>query len=70
VPRYTFECQSCGHAVVESYPMAKVPKRLRLRCECGQPLERIFGMAAIRFRGSGWARHPEREQANRKRGAQ
>lgn len=70
MPRYTFECQSCGASTVEEYSMLAVPKRLPTRCKCGKPMVRIFGAPTIRFRGKGWARHPERESSNRKRGPQ
>lgn len=70
MPLYAYRCRTCGAEAAELFELGDAPAVLPFSCECGKPFKRIFSPPGIRLRGKGWAKHPDREEANRKRGPQ
>jgi putative FmdB family regulatory protein len=70
MPVYGYRCKDCGKEAALYFELGEAPLEVDSQCECGKPLKRSYSAPGLRFRGSGWARHPEREEANRKKGPQ
>lgn len=70
MPEYFYTCDGCDEVATSSFPIGTAPRELAIRCDCGGTFKRTITVPGIRFRGKGWARHPERDVANRKRGPQ
>lgn len=56
MPTYEFSCPKCGASFTAIQPLSEaIPKP---KCKvCKIPLERIFGLQTVIFKGSGWAKN-------------
>lgn len=69
MPNYVFRCD-CEIEHVASFPISEAPDTNACP-DCGAHAKRVIrwnGTAVLR--GQGWARHPERDSANHKKGPQ
>lgn len=67
---YVYKCKECSTEVEVEFPMGQAPDSLRGDCFCGALFKRSYSSPAVRLRGGGWAKHPDRDVANRKVGRQ
>lgn len=55
MPTYVYVCEN-GHDYQEVRPMTEEQRRTTCpKPDCGTKLKRIFDVASIQFKGSGWA---------------
>lgn len=69
MPIYLYACVDCGTELERSFTIASRPDTVPCPV-CGVEANRRFTSPAVRLRGAGWASHPEREVANRRKGPQ
>jgi predicted nucleic acid-binding Zn ribbon protein len=68
---FAFRCEDCNDEWELKYPVGERPDVLPAGCLCGGDLKHFIAWnGSFRLRGKGWAKHPERDIANVKRGAQ
>ena len=59
MPRYDYECRSCGHVVEVLHG---VNDGGPTACEiCGSPMRKLMSTPSIVFKGSGWAKKDARD---------
>ena len=52
MPRYDFECQTCGKRFELDFKIVDAPQTHG--CECGGDAKRVISISGIAFKGKGW----------------
>jgi putative FmdB family regulatory protein len=52
MPTYEYQCPECQ--TEETVVRRLNEKETKPLCECGKTMVRVFGIAAVTFKGSGW----------------
>lgn len=70
MPTYDLRCNACGGTAEVSASIHEATPD-RQPCECGGEMRRVFawGGTAV-LKGTGWAKHPDREVSRFKKGPQ
>jgi putative FmdB family regulatory protein len=69
MPVYQFWCRDCAEPTEVSTPYDERPETVPCSL-CSGATRRQFNAPAVKLRGRGWATHPERDVANRRKGPQ
>jgi putative FmdB family regulatory protein len=55
MPTYEYHCEHCNKSIRIIHEMNEQPKPV---CEdCSTPLNRVFKIGAVQFKGGGWGRN-------------
>ena len=55
MPTYSYKCSKCDESASETLSIQEVA--ITPSCsKCDIPMNRVFGVASIQFKGSGWGR--------------
>jgi putative FmdB family regulatory protein len=52
MPTYEYQCPECQ--TEETIVRRLNEKEIKPVCECGAKMTRVFGIAAVTFKGTGW----------------
>lgn len=52
MPVYDFKCE-CGKTSTITVGLKELDD-FRMTCVCGKPMQRVFGVGAVTFKGTGW----------------
>ena len=53
MPVYDYNCLKCGKTQTQTVSIKA--EAVKIVCECGEAMQRIYGLAGITFNGTGWA---------------
>lgn len=52
MPKYDYRCDKCNVTKMRELPIAH--HDLKIFCECGEQMNKVFTPPAIHFKGGGW----------------
>jgi|DEB19_MinimDraft_3_1074340.scaffolds.fasta_scaffold37121_4 putative FmdB family regulatory protein len=54
MPIYHYHCQTCNYKFIDNKPMADQQQPECMNCKT--PMQRIYGVQTIIFKGNGWGK--------------